>query len=241
MPGWRARQLCPALTFVRGHFGEYQRLADDVMAILGDVTPAVERISIDEAFLDVSGSTHLFGPPGAIAVRLRRRVRGEVGLPISVGAARTKHLAKVASQVAKPDGLVVVEPAAESRFLDPLPVGLMWGVGPVAEQRLAERGIRTIGDLARTPSSALERLLGHAVGAQAHRAGPERGSAPDRDGGAGALGRSAVRARPAESHPGAGPWGARRTSPIGWRDGCGPSSGPGGRSRFGCGSPGCAR
>jgi len=166
MPGWRARRLCPTLTFVRGHFGEYQRLADDVMDILHAVTPAVERISIDEAFLDVSGSTHLFGPPAAIGTRLRRRVRDEVGLPISIGAARTKHLAKVASQVAKPDSLVVVEPDAERQFLDPLPVGLMWGVGPVAEQRLADRGIWTIGDLARTPSPALERLLGHAVGAK---------------------------------------------------------------------------
>ncbi len=166
MPGWRARQLCPDIVFVRGHFGEYQRLADQVMDVLSDVTPAVERISIDEAFLDVSGSTHLFGPPGVIAAELRRRVRQEVGLPISIGAARTKHLAKVASQVAKPDGQVVVEPDDERAFLDPLPVGLMWGVGPVARRRLAERGIHTIGDLARTPSFSLEHLLGQAVGAR---------------------------------------------------------------------------
>jgi DNA polymerase-4 len=166
MSGRQARQLCPSLIFVGGHFSEYQRLADDVMDILYDVTPAVERISIDEAFLDVTGSTHLFGPPAAIGDQLRRRVRAEVGLPISVGAARTKHLAKVASQVAKPDGLVVVEPNSERQFLDPLPVGLLWGVGPVARQRLAEQGIRTIGELARTPSQAVERLLGHAVGAK---------------------------------------------------------------------------
>jgi len=166
MPGWTAARLCPTLIFVRGHFEQYQRLADQVMDILGDFTPAVQRISIDEAFLDVSGSTHLFGPPAAIGARLRRRVREEVGLPISVGAARTKHLAKVASQVAKPDGLVVVEPGDELRFLDPLPVGLMWGVGPVAERKLANLGIHTIGDLARTPTPALERLLGHAVGAK---------------------------------------------------------------------------
>ena len=166
MAGWQARQLCPRITFVRGHFSEYQRLADDVMDILGAVTPAVERISIDEAFLDVTGSTHLFGPPAEIAARLRARVRREVGLPISIGAARTKHLAKVASQVAKPDGLVVVEPERERAFLDPLPVGLMWGVGPVAQQRLAERGVHTIGELAEMSPRALEGLLGHAVGAK---------------------------------------------------------------------------
>ena len=134
------------------------------MTILGDVTPLVERISIDEAFLDVTGATHLFGPPTAIAVAVRRRDRDEVGLPISVGAARTKHLAKVASQVAKPDGQVVVEPDREREFLDPLPVDLMWGVGPVTRQRLAERGIRTIGELAGTPSAALVHLLGDAAG-----------------------------------------------------------------------------
>jgi DNA polymerase-4 len=166
MPGWRAARLCPRLTFVRGNFDQYQRIADEVMAILGDVTPALQRISIDEAFLDVSGSTHLFGPPAAIAALLRRRVREEIGLPISIGAARTKHLAKVASQVAKPDGLVVVEPADERRFLDPLPVRLMWGVGPAAERRLAEFGIHTIGELAHTPSPALERLLGRGVGSK---------------------------------------------------------------------------
>lgn len=164
MPGWRAARLCPELTFVRGHFAEYQALGDAVMAILGDVTPLVERISIDEAFLDVSGATHLFGPPEAIAADIRTRVRTQVGLPISVGVARTKHLAKIASQVAKPDGLVVVAPGTEREFLDPLPVSLVWGVGPVTEARLAELGVRTIGDLAATPSPAVERILGHAVG-----------------------------------------------------------------------------
>ncbi|PVU81158.1 DNA polymerase IV [Cellulomonas sp. WB94] len=164
MPGWRAARLCPELRFVRGHFSEYQRLGDAVMAVLADFTPLVERISIDEAFLDVSGSTHLFGPPEAIGATIRRRVRVDIGLPISVGAARTKHLAKIASQVAKPDGLVVVRPGFEREFLDPLPVGLIWGVGPVNQKRLADQGIRTIGELAQTPSSAVERLLGYAVG-----------------------------------------------------------------------------
>ncbi len=166
MPGWRARQLCPGLLFVGGNFGQYQRLADSVMQVLYKFTPAVERISIDEAFLDVSGSTHLFGPPAEIGARIRERVAAEVGLPISVGAARTKHLAKVASQVAKPNGLVVVEPDAERAFLEPLPVGLMWGVGPVRLQQLAGLGIHTIGDLARTSGAAVEHLVGRAAGAR---------------------------------------------------------------------------
>src|SRR6267378_126105 len=107
--------------------------------------PLVERISIDEAFADVAGCTHLFGPPAEIARAIRRRVREELGLPISVGVARTKHLAKIASQVAKPDGLVVVDPDAELDFLHDLPVELMWGVGPVTSPRLAQNGIHTIG------------------------------------------------------------------------------------------------
>jgi len=166
MSGWRAKRLCPDLTFVHGHFSEYQRLADQVMVVLGDFTPLVQRISIDEAFLDVSGSVHLFGPVEVIGNEIRRRVRGEIGLPISVGAARTKHLAKIASQVAKPDGLVVVDPAGERSFLDPLPVGLVWGIGPVTRQRLAERGIHTIGQLASSPDGSLQTLLGRAAGSK---------------------------------------------------------------------------
>ncbi|MFN8023080.1 MAG: DNA polymerase IV [Acidimicrobiales bacterium] len=166
MSGWQAKQLCPDLQFVGGHFREYQRLADQVMEVLYDHTPMVQRISIDEAFLDVSGSVHLFGPPGIIAARIRQRVRDEIGLPISVGAARTKHLAKIASQVAKPDGLVVVDPDRELEFLHPLPVGLVWGVGPVTERKLAERGIHTIGQLAATGDDAVQGLLGKAIGAK---------------------------------------------------------------------------
>lgn len=164
MNGRRARELCPQLVFVGGHFAEYQRLGDAAIAVLGDFTPLVERISIDEAFADVAGCTHLFGSPAEIAVRVRERVRVELGLPISIGVARTKHLAKIASQVAKPDGLVVVDPAQELEFLHDLPVGLMWGVGPVTEAKLREQGILTIGQLADVPGRSLERLLGHAVG-----------------------------------------------------------------------------
>ncbi len=164
MSGRHARQLCPQLTFVSGHFKEYQRLGDAAINIIGDFTPAVERISIDEAFADVAGCTHLFGSPAEIASTIRRRVRIELGLPISVGVARTKHLAKIASQVAKPDGLVVVDPASELDFLHDLPVELMWGVGPVTKARLAEVGVSTIGQLARMPGQSLQRLLGSAAG-----------------------------------------------------------------------------
>src|SRR5688500_18812724 len=148
MAGRRARELCPDLIFVGGNFKEYQRLGDAAIAVLDDFTPLVERISIDEAFADVAGCTHLFGSPEDIARTIRRRVRDELGLPISVGVARTKHLAKIASQVAKPDGLVVVDPATELAFLHDLPVSLMWGVGPVTQARLAEAGVDTIGQLA---------------------------------------------------------------------------------------------
>jgi DNA polymerase IV len=166
IPGWRARALCPSIQFVGGHFREYQRLGDAVIRVFYDFTPLVERISIDEAFLDVAGAVRLFGSPTEIAAAIRRRVRSEIGLPVSIGVARTKHLAKVASQVAKPDGLVVVEQAAEQAFLDPLPVDLIWGVGPVTSARLAESGIRTVGDLAATGSPILEAVLGRAAGAK---------------------------------------------------------------------------
>jgi DNA polymerase IV len=164
MPARRARELCPELILVPGHFEEYRRLGDAAIAVLGDYTPLVERLSIDEAFADVAGCERLFGPPHAIAQTIRRRVRTELGLAISIGVARTKHLAKIASQAAKPDGLVVVDPAHELAFLHNLPVELMWGVGPVAKARLAEAGITTIGQLAHTEPWRLERLMGRALG-----------------------------------------------------------------------------
>src|SRR5215813_11054970 len=164
MPGRRARELCPQLIFVDGHFREYQRLGDAAIKVLGDFTPLVERISIDEAFADVAGCTHLFGSPAEIATTIRRRVRAELGLPISIGVARTKHLAKIASQVAKPDGLVIVEPDSELDFLHDLPVELMWGVGPVKRSRLAKIGVHTIGELTKMPGWSLERIVGRAAG-----------------------------------------------------------------------------
>src|SRR5262245_55381924 len=164
MPGRRARQLCPDLVFVAGHFDEYQRLGDAAIGVLSDFTPDIERISIDEAFTDVAGCTHLFGSPATIAKTVRARVRSELGLPMSIGVARTKHLAKIASQVAKPDGLVVVDPETELEFLHELPVALMWGVGPATEARLARIGVTTIGQLAQSSPQSVQRLLGHAVG-----------------------------------------------------------------------------
>lgn len=164
MPGRRARQLCRELVFVDGHFSEYQRLGDAAIGVLGDFTPSIERISIDEAFADVAGCTHLFGSPADIATRVRARVRAELGLPMSIGVARTKHLAKIASQVAKPDGLVVVDAETELEFLHDLPVTLMWGVGTATEARLGGIGVSTIGQLAARSPESVERLLGRAVG-----------------------------------------------------------------------------
>jgi DNA polymerase-4 len=164
MAARRAREMCPQLHFVGGNFKEYRRLGDAAMKILGDFTPLVERLSIDEAFADVTGCERLFGMPADIAKTVRRRVREELGLAISVGVARTKHLAKIASQVAKPDGLVVVDAERELEFLHSLPVELMWGVGPATKARLARAGIFRIGQLAQMPGGWLERLLGRASG-----------------------------------------------------------------------------
>ena len=138
--------------------------------MLDDFTPLVERISIDEAFLDVTGSVHLFGPPAAMATEIRApRARPSSGCRSRSGVATTKHLAKVASQVAKPDGLVVVEAGTEEAFLDPLPVGLLWGVGPVTRAQLASRGIESIGALARSSPSMLRNLLGPGQRREARR------------------------------------------------------------------------
>lgn len=202
MAGRRARELCPDLKFVGGHFKDYQRLGDAAIRVLGDFTPLVERISIDEAFADVAGCEHLFGTPAAMAQKIRARVQTEFGLPISVGVARTKHLAKIASQVAKPDGLVVVDPGEEAAFLEDLPVELMWGVGPVAKARLAEKGVFTIGELAQTSPAALERILGTAVGnklaALAHNRDPRRIETKRRARSVGAQ--SAIGRKPASAH-----------------------------------------
>lgn len=155
-----ALRLCPRAVVVEGTFGRYLELSARVMAIFEDSTPLVEQISIDEAFLDVSGTAHLLGTPSSIARELRRRVRSEVGLPLSVGVASTKFLAKIASARAKPDGLVLVDLGTELAFLHPLPVEALWGVGRVTASRLHRLGIGTIGELSEIDSSALAPVLG---------------------------------------------------------------------------------
>ncbi|MBI5157804.1 MAG: DNA polymerase IV [Acidimicrobiia bacterium] len=155
-----ARSRCPHLIVVPPRFTEYVAISRQVMELLTRFTPHVEAISIDEAFLDVAGTVRLFGDPETIGAAIRTAVRSELGLPISVGVATTKHLAKIASRVAKPDGLVVVAPGTEESFLTPLPVGHLWGVGPVGERRLAAYGVLTIGDLAAIPESTLATWMG---------------------------------------------------------------------------------
>jgi DNA polymerase-4 len=164
MNGGEARRRCPNAVIVEPRMEAYAEASKAVFSCFDDVTPLVEPLSADEAFLDVSGARRLLGEPTEIAQRLRSRVRDEVGLPLSVGVARTKFLAKVASQQAKPDGICVVEPDAELAFLHPLPVEALWGVGPVTAGRLHERGIRTVGELADTGEESLITLLGPAAG-----------------------------------------------------------------------------
>ena len=163
-----ARRLCPHLIVVQPRMSAYSDASKAVFAVFDDVAPVVEGLSIDEAFLDVSGMERSVGSPLEIAVRLRQEVRREVGLPITVGVARTKFLAKVASAVAKPDGLLVVEPERELDFLHPLPVERVWGVGPVTAAKLRDRGITTVGRLALVPEEALVAMLGRATGRHLH-------------------------------------------------------------------------
>lgn len=164
MNGGEARRRCPHAVVVPPRMEAYGEASKAVFGCFDDITPLVEPLSVDEAFLDVSGARRLLGEPVDIAERLRARVRDEVGLPLSVGVARTKFLAKVASQQAKPDGLCVVAPDAELAFLHPLPVEALWGVGPVTASRLHDRGIRTVGELAETGEASLITLLGPAAG-----------------------------------------------------------------------------
>jgi DNA polymerase IV len=168
MGAGRARRLCPAAVVVRCRMEVYSAASKAVFAIFEDTAPVVEALSIDEAFLDVRGMEHFAGTAVEIARRLRLRVREEVGLPISVGVARTKFLAKVASAVAKPDGLLLVPPGGELEFLHPLPVERLWGVGPMTAARLHDAGLRTVGQVAELAEGVLVDLLGRASGRHLH-------------------------------------------------------------------------
>ena len=164
MGGAQARRLCPQAVVVPPRMSAYADASKAVYRVFEDTTPLVEGLSIDEAFLDVRGLARLSGSPIEIAERLRRAVRERVGLPITVGVARTKFLAKVASGVAKPDGLLVVPPQAELSFLHPLPVERLWGVGAVTARKLHDRGINTVGQVAWLDEDELVSMLGRATG-----------------------------------------------------------------------------
>jgi DNA polymerase-4 len=168
MGGRRALRLCPSAAVVPPRMSAYAEASRAVFRVFEDVAPLVEGLSIDEAFLDVRGMERIAGTPLEIAARLRRRVRAEVGLPITVGVARTKFLAKVASGVAKPDGLLLVPPDRELAFLHGLEVERLWGVGPVTATRLRGRGLATVGDVAHLPEAVLVALLGRAAGRRLH-------------------------------------------------------------------------
>lgn len=166
MGGGQARRLCPAAVVVPPRMSAYSRASEAVFEVFRDISPLVEPISIDEAFLDVSGLRRISGDPVQIAAHLRAEVRDRVGLPITVGIARTKFLAKVASQYAKPDGLLLVPPDGELEFLHPLPVRRLWGVGAKTSEKLQAHGICTVAQVAELSESMLGSLVGAAMGRQ---------------------------------------------------------------------------
>ena len=168
MPTSRARALCPHAAFVSGSHALYRRYSQEVMGILATITPALEQVSIDEAFLDVSGARRRLGSPLEIATLIRMRIRDSVGLPASVGIASTKSVAKIASSHAKPDGLLLIPHEATVGFLHGLPVGALWGVGGRTGAILDREGIDTIGDLAHAPLARLTKLLGVASAHHLH-------------------------------------------------------------------------
>jgi DNA polymerase-4 len=178
MGGRRARRLCPHAVVVSARMEAYAEASKAVFRVFDETTPLVEGLSIDEAFLDVRGMARLAGSPAEIAARLRRDVREQVGLPITVGVARTKFLAKVASAVAKPDGLLVVPPDRELAFLHPLPVERLWGVGPVTAERLHRLGVRTVAQVAAFPETALATIVGRAAGRKLHALAHNRDPRP---------------------------------------------------------------
>jgi len=182
MSGRTARRLCPDAIVVSPRMSAYTEASKDVYRVFEDTTPLVEGLSIDEAFLDVRGFERLRGSPAEMAARLKRRVLDDAGLPLTVGVARTKFLAKVASGVAKPDGLLVVPPEEELTFLHPLPVERLWGVGPVTAGKLRARGLVTVGRVAWHDEDELVAMLGSATGRQLYALAHNRDRRPVRVG-----------------------------------------------------------
>jgi DNA polymerase-4 len=178
MGGAQARRICPGAIVVAPRMSAYSEASKAVFEVFDHTTPIVEGLSIDEAFLDVGGLRRVSGTPTEIAMRLRRDVLERVGLPITVGVARTKFLAKVASGVAKPDGLLVVPPNGELAFLHPLAVERLWGVGPVTAEKLRSRGITTVGEVARMDEATLVAMLGRASGRHLHALAHNRDPRP---------------------------------------------------------------
>jgi DNA polymerase-4 len=178
MGGRLARRLCPHAVVVKPRMSAYADASKAVYRVFEDHSPLVEGLSIDEAFLDVRGLEHIRGTPSAIARRLRRDVREQVGLPITVGIASTKFLAKVASAVAKPDGMLLVPAGAELAFLHPLPVEQLWGVGAVTARKLHSHGIATVTEVAALPEDALVAILGKASGRHLHALAHNRDPRP---------------------------------------------------------------
>jgi DNA polymerase IV len=162
MPISRAYRLCPTAVFLRPRMSRYAEMSERIFEILRTYTDLMEPLSIDEAFLDVTASQRLFGPAAEIGRKMKARIRSELGLVASIGLAPNKFLAKVGSDLGKPDGFVVVEPGGERAFLDPLPLSRLWGVGPKTEARLRDLGLQTIGQIAGTSVGALEEALGQA-------------------------------------------------------------------------------
>jgi DNA polymerase-4 len=162
MPISRAYRLCPTAVFLRPRMSRYAEMSERIFDILRTYTDLMEPLSIDEAFLDVTASQRLFGPAAEIGRKMKARIRSELGLVASIGLAPNKFLAKVGSDLGKPDGFVTVEPGGERAFLDPLPISRLWGVGPKTEARLRDLGFKTIGQIARTSGEALEEALGQA-------------------------------------------------------------------------------
>ena len=182
MPMGRARRLCSSLVVIEPHRGRYEEASRGVMEVLRSITPLVEPLSLDEAFLDVAGAGRRLGSPRQIAELIRARVADEQGLPCSVGVATTKFVAKLASSRAKPDGLLVVPAQSVVQFLHPLPIGALWGVGERTEEVLTRLGLHTIGDIAATAESTLISALGPGGGRASARArlGARRAQRRDR-------------------------------------------------------------